>query len=791
MFTGAFTDAVFYPLHDRGVCAVVGDNKDDRCADSNGAGKTTLVMAPMWALTGTSDLRVEGGAGKALTKTDVVNDFSKSARVKLEGTADGVPFWVERRVSRSKLLSLRYGVGDEERTMADSRLTQAAMERDLGASVAARIAFHGQHTVGQLLDANDATLKAALGELVDADTWAEAKALSRKRVSEARKHAAALGADASARSDYVRRTESRLALARNAAADWAAEVERNIARLEGDERRAASSLGLALGQCAVSSDALRAASARWDAEEAAASAAADAAMFPAGSDDTMDRGGGNVFEVDEAAIAMKAASLEEDAERAREYARELQGKEAAARALAAQAHQAVGKFAGASRTGLGSTGSTPGHVHIEDEGGVGVCTTCLQPIDPRHHTDTLDQLKKDAEATRVEHVEAAAALRAAEAEVAAVDRRRREDAAAANRARADARTNAAAAQQRVRDAQARLRAVREGRVNAHVVAAALARADAVLASSPVPPHRGDQTPRIPTAGPALVSLVESATSEAERLFRNLNERVQDRASAAAAAAANPHEREVASLESQVESESAEVKVRQAEVAKAENALATAQRADSAFGTRGIQSYLFEGALGELSARVGNYMDALTGGALAMELRPAAAGDVPATRRKRRSKKDEDESEAASTAEPSSAAAEKIEKVIFARSHDGERVQRSLRQLSGGERRRAALALALAHADLASARGGVGCDLLVLDEVLQHLDGEGIARVAALLRSLPRGTVLLTSQADSATSHLFDVVDRVFKTNGASGVATGCDTSVGEEDDEEEFTAEFS
>ena len=148
---GAFTDAVFYPLHDRGVCAVVGDNKDDRCADSNGAGKTTLVMAPMWALTGTSDLRVEGGAGKALTKTDVVNDFSKSARVKLEGTADGVPFWVERRVSRSKLLSLRYGVGDEERTMADSRLTQAAMERDLGASVAARIAFHGQHTVGTFL----------------------------------------------------------------------------------------------------------------------------------------------------------------------------------------------------------------------------------------------------------------------------------------------------------------------------------------------------------------------------------------------------------------------------------------------------------------------------------------------------------------------------------------------------------------------------------------------------------------------------------------------------------------
>ena len=39
---------------------------------------------------------------------------------------------------------------------------------------------------------------------------------------------------------------------------------------------------------------------------------------------------------------------------------------------------------------------------------------------------------------------------------------------------------------------------------------------------------------------------------------------------------------------------------------------------------------------------------------------------------------------------------------------------------GGERRRVALALALAYADLASERGGVRCDLLVLDEVLQHL-----------------------------------------------------------------------
>ena len=110
-----------------------------------------------------------------------------------------------------------------------------------------------------------------------------------------------------------------------------------------------------------------------------------------------------------------------------------------------------------------------------------------------------------------------------------------------------------------------------------------------------------------------------------------------------------------------------------------------------------------------------------------------------------------------------ASAEKIEKIVHAPGGaDGARARRSLRQLSGGERRRAALALALAHADLAASRGGVHCDLLVLDEVLQHLDAEGIARVAAALRAMPRGTVLLTSQADSATSHLFDTVDRVWK-----------------------------
>ena len=518
--------------------------------------------------------------------------------------------------------------------------------------------------------------------------------------------------------------------------------------------------------------------------------------------------------VDEAAIASEAAALEEDAERARGYARELQGAEAAARAVAAQAHRAVGQYAGDSGARfedvVGEEGASEAHEH-RSAGDAPVCATCLQPIDLTHRAHVLDRLKRDAETTRGEHQRLLASLRAAEAEAAATEKKRRDAAAAANRAR---------------DAQARLRAVRDARVNAHVVAAAMARAEALVAASPVAPASipsdantssgGAMTRNHPGRSPAaarradsgdnapalaLVTAVETAVSEAERAFRTLETRSRDRAAAAASATANPHDREVASLQSQADVEAAELEARREEAAVAEAALATVQRADSAFGTRGIQSYLFEGALGELSARVGEYMNALTGGALAMELRPAAVGEPHggSTRRKRRGRTArgaggadaEDEDGGDERAPPSVAAAEKIEKVIFAQSHDGERVQRSLRQLSGGERRRAALALALAHADLASARSGVGCDLLVLDEVLQHLDGEGIARVGALLRSLPKGTVLLTSQADSATSHLFDVVDRVFKKNGASGVATGCDAAFGTDEDEVEVAAEFS
>ena len=56
--------------------------------------------------------------------------------------------------------------------------------------------------------------------------------------------------------------------------------------------------------------------------------------------------------------------------------------------------------------------------------------------------------------------------------------------------------------------------------------------------------------------------------------------------------------------------------------------------------------------------------------------------------------------------------------------------------------------------------------LVLDDVLQHLDGEGVARAAAVLRAAPHAaTVLLTSQAAGrALAHAYRV-DYVVKESG--------------------------
>ncbi|GAB4817224.1 hypothetical protein N2152v2_004270 [Parachlorella kessleri] len=174
-----------------------------------------------------------------------------------------------------------------------------------------------------------------------------------------------------------------------------------------------------------------------------------------------------------------------------------------------------------------------------------------------------------------------------------------------------------------------------------------------------------------------------------------------------------------------------------------------RQVDEAFRPTGIVNFVLEGVLGDLQAATARHLAAITAG-IALELLPCKP-----------SKKDEE------------AAIEQVQKVIQVRhAATGELRQRSVKQLSSGERRRVALALALGFSELAAQRGQLRSNLLVLDEVMQHLDEEGCLRVAGLLKQLPYSSVLVVAQAHSFLTQALDAMDIIVKKDGVSMLEIG-------------------
>ena len=173
---GPFLHSVTYPLSNRGLVLLRGDNQDEG-SDSNGSGKTTLAMAVLWALTGTSDPRPMQDS----KVSDVINFDGKSARVAVEGRVNDVPFKVTRIKTLSKG-SLSFTINDEDLTRQSIKDTQAVMDERLGisAQILARTIFHGQHAINGLLEATDATLKDELSLLVPLSVWQNAASFARK-----------------------------------------------------------------------------------------------------------------------------------------------------------------------------------------------------------------------------------------------------------------------------------------------------------------------------------------------------------------------------------------------------------------------------------------------------------------------------------------------------------------------------------------------------------------------------------------------------------------------------------
>jgi len=140
-------------------------------------------MSALWALTGSADPRPFGNANAG---SNVVNDFSKSARVSLTGTINGEAFIISRSRTSSKT-SLTFLLNDVDLTRQSVKETQAMIYEKLGADaqMLSRTIFHGQHTMNGLLEATDSKLKEELSLVLPLALWQKAteRARSNKRMA--------------------------------------------------------------------------------------------------------------------------------------------------------------------------------------------------------------------------------------------------------------------------------------------------------------------------------------------------------------------------------------------------------------------------------------------------------------------------------------------------------------------------------------------------------------------------------------------------------------------------------
>ncbi|KAF8071319.1 hypothetical protein HT031_001402 [Scenedesmus sp. PABB004] len=263
-----------------------------------------------------------------------------------------------------------------------------------------------------------------------------------------------------------------------------------------------------------------------------------------------------------------------------------------------------------------------------------------------------------------------------------------------------------------------------------------------------------------------------------------------------AGAVNPHASGVQALERGLAEQRRRVEETREQQEELTKQLSLWRRVDVAFGRTGVPSFILEDVLGELQAACSRHLGALAAG-MALELSATSAKrTAPAAGKAPRAAKAAKAPAAPWDAlAPAGAAAglavggaaaagappapppahevkEEISKIVRVRAAGGELRERSVAQLSGGEKKRVALALGLGFAELVAARSRLTSNVLVLDEVLEKLDEEGCACVAGLLKSLPYSSVFVVGQAGSFVTKEFACVDTVVKAGGAARVELG-------------------
>jgi len=204
---------------------------------------------------------------------------------------------------------------------------------------------------------------------------------------------------------------------------------------------------------------------------------------------------------------------------------------------------------------------------------------------------------------------------------------------------------------------------------------------------------------------------------------------------------NPYEKRFKEAKKAVAKYKKAVKELKAKVQKKSNEMAYVEFWVRGFSNQGLPSYILDGVVPYIANRANHYLDTLSDGDIRMYFN---------TQREKKSAKGEYRDEIDITWEI-------------------EGVEDSYPP-SGGQLKKMEIAVDLALMDLVATREGNHVDLLVLDEVLDGLDDEGVQRVLLLLNEMRtrRGSIFVISH-EADVSEIFEKAVHVIKDNKVSKI----------------------
>ena len=178
---GSFESVRNFPLADRGLVLVQGDNQSSTTASSNGAGKSTLFEALSWAL--------YGATAKGISGDTVVRKGSKGGcAVTVILDDDGTVYEITRyRKHKTGKNDVRISANGKDITLGTATLTQERLTQIIGCSYEVFVAavYAGQEKIPDLPAMTDKQLKVLVEEAAGVQVLEAAYALANKRFRDA------------------------------------------------------------------------------------------------------------------------------------------------------------------------------------------------------------------------------------------------------------------------------------------------------------------------------------------------------------------------------------------------------------------------------------------------------------------------------------------------------------------------------------------------------------------------------------------------------------------------------